>query len=64
MLYSPLYSPKITLVKGLKYFAIFALAAIINESTIRYPDYMSLTIGAVLVMALNYLKVKAGIKLP
>lgn len=50
--------------KGLKYFVIFALPFLATIFIQNVPDIANLTIGGLLVMAVNYLKVKAEVKLP
>ena len=52
------YSFKIGLIKGLKYFAIFALPLIVTGFTENFPDIANLTIGGLLVMIVNYIKLK------
>lgn len=46
------------LLKGLKYFVLFGLPIIVDKLIISYPEIAQLTLGGVLVMIMNYLKVK------
>jgi hypothetical protein len=57
-----MYSYKITLQKGAKYFIIFLLPFMVNQFIIQMPDVANLTIGAALVMILNYVKMNFDIK--
>lgn len=54
------YSYKKTLQKGLKYFVLFALPILVDRFIIAMPDIANLTLGVLLVMLCNYLKVKMG----
>lgn len=60
----PKYNWKITAQKGLKYLILFGIPALINWVIVEYPQYMQLTLGGVLVMLANYLKVRIGLRLP
>jgi len=53
------YSLKIGLLKALKYIAIFALPILVNQFVVAYPQLAQLTVGGILVMLTNYLKIKA-----
>lgn len=53
------YSFKIGLMKGLKFFAIFALPVIVTGFIENFPNWANLTIGGILVMIVNFIKVKA-----
>jgi len=53
------YSLKIGLLKALKYIAIFALPVLVNQFVVAYPQLAQLTVGGILVMLTNYLKIKA-----
>ena len=44
--------------KGLKYFVLFGLPIIVDKLIISYPKIAQLTLGGVLVMIVNWLKVK------
>jgi hypothetical protein len=48
-------------VKGLKYGVVFLVAGLMAGLA---PDVKELTIGGVLVLVLNFLKVKWGLRLP
>jgi len=54
------YSFKKGLVKLLKYIIIFALPVLADKLIISYPEIAQLTAGGILVMIVNYLKVKAS----
>jgi len=58
------YSVKITILKGLKYFIIFLLPFLVDRFIFSFPELAQLTLGGMLVMLSNYLKVKANLKLP
>ena len=58
------YSLKQTLVKGIKYLVLFGFPIIINQFTLKFPQYKELTVGAILVMIVNVLKIKLGAKIP
>lgn len=53
------YSLKIGLVKALKYIAIFALPLLVDQFVVAFPQFAQLTVGGILVMLANYLKIKA-----
>jgi hypothetical protein len=53
------YSLKIGLLKALKYIAIFALPMLVDKFVVAYPQLAQLTVGGILVMLANYLKIKA-----
>jgi hypothetical protein len=54
------YSFKITLIKGAKYFGIFLLPLLVDRFIISYPDIAQLTVGGLLVMIANYVKMKSS----
>lgn len=56
------YSFKIGLMKGLKYFALFALPLIVTGFIDNFPAIANLTLGGLAVMLANYLKIKASQK--
>ena len=58
------FSFKTMIFKGIKYFVLFGLPVLISGFGEYYPQWASLTIGGVLVMISNYLKIKVGVKLP
>lgn len=58
------YSLKITLAKGLKYFVVFALPFLVSQFIVAMPDIANLTIGAGLLMIVNVLKAKYGLRAP
>ena len=55
------FSFSLMLIKGIKYFVVFGLVIVINQATTNYPQLLELTVGGLLVMLLNLLKVKWGI---
>lgn len=57
------YSFKRTVRKGIKYFVIFLLPILIDRLIMNYPQIAQLTVGAILVMIMNWLKVRIGIRL-
>ena len=56
------YDWKLTIKKGIKYFIIFALPILVNQFVVAYPDWAQLTVGGLLVMAVNWGKHWAEIK--
>lgn len=52
------YSFKKGLIKGLNYFAIFALPVIIDKFIISFPEIAQLSVGAAIVMVYNFIKIK------
>jgi len=52
------------LLKGVKYFILFALPWLVDQFIVSYPAVAQLTIGGLLVMLANFLKLKAGVRLP
>jgi len=58
------YDWKLTLKKGVKYTVLFILPALVSWLIVEYPQYMQLTVGGVLVMLVNFLKNKVGMRLP
>lgn len=58
------YSVKKTILKGIKYIIIFSLPFLVDRFIVNYPQYAQITIGGLLVMLVNYLKIKVGARLP
>ena len=56
--YMKTYSLKTGLLKGLKYFALFLLPVLVDKFVISYPEVAQLTVGGLLVVASNWLKIK------
>ena len=56
------YSFKKTIGKGIKYFVIFLLPILVDRFIVNYPQIAQLTVGAMLVMAVNWLKVGVGLR--
>lgn len=50
--------------KGVKYFVVFALPALVNAFIVSYPEWAQLTLGGLLVMFVNWLKIAKAVKLP
>ncbi len=59
-----LYSYKIMFLKGVKYFVIFCLPVLADKFVVAFPEVAQLTLGALLVMGINYLKNYVGVKVP
>mgnify|MGYP001599057133 CR=1 FL=1 len=57
------YSFLKTIGKGAKYFVIFLLPILVDKFIISFPELAQLTVGAILVGLVNFLKVKVGIKI-
>jgi len=58
-----MYSYKKTLVKGIKYFILFLLPVLVDHFIVAFPEIAQLSVGGILVMGYNWLKIKAGVKL-
>ena len=58
------FSYKITLLKGIKYLVVFALPFLVDSFILAMPDIANLTIGACLLMLVNVLKAKYGVRIP
>lgn len=50
------YSLKTTLLKVVKYFVAFLLPVLVNQFIVSYPQIAQLTVGAILLGILNWLK--------
>jgi len=57
------YSFKHGLYKALKYVVIFILPALVDRFIISYPEIAQLSVAGILVLLLNYLKVRVGVKI-
>ena len=57
------YSLKIGVVKILKYFLIFLIPILVDRFIVAYPQIAQLSIGALLVGVVNYIKVVYAPKL-
>lgn len=44
--------------KGVKYVVLFGLPVLVDQLIVAYPDIAQLSVGSLLVMAANWLKVK------
>jgi len=58
-----MYSFKHGLIKAVKYVVIFILPVLIDRFIVSYPEIAQLSVAGILVLSLNYLKVKVGVKL-
>ena len=47
--------------KGLKYLLVFGLPFVIDQFVVSYPQVAQLSVGTLLVMGLNFLKVRANL---
>ena len=56
------YSYQQTLIKGLKYFVIFVVPFLVDQFIVNYPGIAQLTVGGVLVLLVDYLKNKVGVR--
>ena len=50
--------------KGMKVFVVFLLPFLVDKFLVNYPEVAQLSVGAVLYMLLNWLKVGVGMRLP
>ena len=58
------FSIKKNLSKIVKYFLIFLLPFLVDAFIIQFPEIAQLSVGALLVGLVNFIKVKGGVKLP
>lgn len=56
------YSLKITLAKGVKYLVVFALPFVVSQFIYQLPEIANLTLGSCLLMLMNLLKAKYGMR--
>ena len=56
------YSLRKGFTKGLKYGIIFVLPLLVNQFIIAYPQWAQLTVGGLLVVLVNWLKVRVGVR--
>ena len=56
------YSFSIGINKAIKYLVIFALPFLVNQFVVSFPEEANLPIGSVLVLLVNWLKVKVGVR--
>ena len=56
------YSLKVGFLKGFKFFVLFAFPVLIDKFVVSYPEFAQLSLGAILVMFSNFLKVRYGFK--
>jgi len=57
------FSIKTMFVKGVKYAVIFALPMLVNAFIFEFPDIAQITVGGLLVMLVNFLKIKVGVRI-
>ena len=58
----PKYDWKVGLSKGFKYVVIFLVPVIIDKFIVAYPELAQLTVGGLLVMLVNFIKIKYDVK--
>lgn len=58
------FSYKKMIFKGVKYLVLYGLPYLVATLIKFYPEIMSLSIGTLLTMVINMLKVRLGIRLP
>lgn len=58
------YSFKKGIIKGIKYFVIFLIPVLIDKLAIDFAPIYQLTLGGLLVILYNYLKIVVLRKLP
>lgn len=51
------FSFKTMIWKGIKYFIIFAIPFLVNQFIVAFPQIAQLTVGALLVMLVNWIKI-------
>ena len=54
------YSLKTGILKAIKYGIIFALPVLVNQFIVGFPEIAQLTVGGILVMIVNAIKIKTG----
>ncbi|MCK9578692.1 hypothetical protein M0R01_04660 [bacterium] len=59
-----MYSFKITLLKGIKYFVLFGLPVLVSCFIQNFPWIAQLTVGGILTIICDFLKHKYGLRLP
>jgi len=52
------YSFKKGLLKGVKYLVLFGIPMLVNAFVVEYPEIAQLTVGGILAMITNFLKLK------
>lgn len=57
------FSYKKMALKGVKYFILFLLPVLVDNFIIKYPEIAQLTIGSLLVMLVNWLKNRIGMRI-
>ena len=50
--------------KGIKYFVVFAIPFLVDQFIVSFPQIAQLTVGALLLMGTNWLKIRVGARLP
>jgi len=58
------FSWKASLIKGVKYIVLFGLPVLVDQFVVAYPVWAQLTVGGLLTMSVNWLKVFVGLRLP
>jgi len=57
------FSYKTMVLKGLKYVVLFGIPFAVDQFIFAFPEITQLSVGGLLVMVANYLKVRMGFKL-
>lgn len=60
----PTFSVKKMVLKGVKVFVVFLLPWLVDRFFLEYPQLAQLTVGGLLYMLVNFLKVRVGLRLP
>jgi hypothetical protein len=55
------YLLKVTFFKMIKYFVAFLLPVLVNQFIVNYPEVAQLTVGAIILGILNWLKMRMGV---
>lgn len=58
------FSWKTAALKGVKYLVIFALPMLVNQFVVSFPEVAQLTVGGLLVVGVNVLKARFGVRIP
>lgn len=56
------FSFKKMVLKGIKYAVLFVIPVLVDKFIVNYPEWAQLTVGSLLVMAVNFLKIRVGLK--
>lgn len=64
MTYMTYFSWKKSVMKGVKYCVLYGLPLLVGKLAEFHPEWMSLSVGTILTMLVNVLKVRYGVRVP